>query len=152
MTAILPDPTPEQIKSHGMCFTPPELVDEMLNKLPVCLFQDKAKTFLDNSAGRGAFLLAILDRKMACGISHKEALQSIYGVELDPQNAEECRKRLLKGSRSKELRTIVEHNIICADALDANHEGWAEVGFYWEGPPIEANWFDIPKRVTHKKA
>jgi hypothetical protein len=59
---------------------------------------------------------------MAGGISHKDALKSIYGVELDEKNAEECRQRLLRGSRSKELRAIVDHNIICADALDPNHE------------------------------
>ena len=30
-------------------FTPPELVNEMLDKLPVEVFSDPSKTFLDNS-------------------------------------------------------------------------------------------------------
>lgn len=139
------DHTEEAIKQRGEVFTPTPLANEMLDKLPPELFTDPAKTFLDNSCGNGQFLALILERKMASGITHKEALQTIYGVELDFDNAEECRLRLLKGSKSKELAKIVEHNIICADALDPNHEGWSEVGFYWE-PPIEANWFDVPRR------
>jgi hypothetical protein len=106
-----------------------------------CSHQDK--TFLDNSCGNGQFLIEILERKIANGISHKDALKSIYGVELDQNNTEECRLRLLCGSTSRELRTIVEHNIICADALDPNDSGWSEVGFYWIGRPKEQSFFDF---------
>ena len=136
----LPPPTDEQIKSHGMVFTPPELVNEMLNKLPYQVFKDSSKTFLDNSAGRGAFLFAVMERKMMAMskekgtrifAAHKQALKTIYGCELDSNNAEECRKRLLNKSTSKELIDIVNEHIITADALDENHEGWNKVGFYW---------------------
>jgi hypothetical protein len=135
--------TDEAIAQRGEVFTPTPLANEMLNKLPVSLFKDKDKTFLDNSCGNGQFLIEILERKIANGISHKDALKSIYGVELDQNNTEECRLRLLCGSTSKELRAIVDHNIICADALDPNHKGWSEVGFYWDGPPKEQSFFDF---------
>jgi hypothetical protein len=135
----LPPPTKEQIKSHGMCFTPDSLVNEMLDKLPPEVFTDKNKTFLDNSAGRGAFLYQVMKRKimslqgkMILAQAHKQALKTIYGVELDSVNAEECRQRLLNGSQSKELRNIINNNIICADALDWKHKGWKSVGFYWD--------------------
>lgn len=133
-------PTAEQIKSHGMVFTPTSLVNEMLNKLPYQVFKDESKTFLDNSCGCGAFLFAVLKRKMWWmmkkeGVrlfdAHRAALKTIYGCELDPKNAEECRTILLNGSQSKELRDIVDNNIITANALDPNHQGWSEVGFYW---------------------
>lgn len=124
--------TEEAIKQRGEIFTPTSLVNDMLNKLPMEIFVDKDNTFLDNSCGNGQFLSVILERKMSNGISHKQALSTIYGVELDFDNAEQCRQRLLKGSNSKELRKIVDHNIICADALDPKHSGWADVGFYWE--------------------
>ena len=123
--------TDEAIAQRGEVFTPSFLVKEMLDKLPESLFKDKAKTFLDNSCGNGQFLFAVLQRKMANGISHKQSLKTIYGVELDAKNAKDCRKRLLMGKKSKELKAIVEHNIVCADALDENHPGWREVGFYW---------------------
>ena len=123
-----------------MVFTPDSLVNEMLGKLPQEVFKDHTKTFLDNSCGNGQFLFAVLKRKMWWLMkkegkrlfdAHKQSLSTIYGVELDEKNAEECRQRLLNGSTSKELRDIVDHNIITADALDPNHKGWSQVGFYW---------------------
>ena len=71
-------------------------------------------------------------QKISLKEAHKIALSTIYGCELDSNNAEECRLRLLNGSTSKELRDIVDNNIIAADALDSKHEGWNKVGFYWE--------------------
>jgi type I restriction-modification system DNA methylase subunit len=124
--------TKEAIKQRGEVFTPPKLVREMLNKLPSEVFTDPSKTFLDNSCGDGQFLFAVMERKMQNGITHKQALSTIYGVELDSKNAEACRNKLLKDSTSKELRAIVDHNIINADALDRDHLGWADVGFYWD--------------------
>ncbi len=132
--------TEEAIKQRGEVFTPDKLVSDMLGKLHYSVFKDPTKTFLDNSCGNGQFLYAVLERKVWWLIkdggrpafkAHKQALSTIYGCELDPKNAEECRLRLLKGSQSKELRAIVDHNIITADALDPNHEGWKDVGFYW---------------------
>jgi len=126
--------TDEAIKQRGEVFTPTPLVNEMLDKLPKEVFTDRSKTFLDNSCGNGQFLSTVLQRKMDNGASHKQALKTIYGVELDPHNAKECRERLLRGSKDMELIKIVENNIICADALDKNHTGWKTVGFYWEKP------------------
>lgn len=137
----LPEPTKQQIKELGMCFTPPTLVKEMLDKLPIDVFTDRHRTFLDNSCGRGAFLVAVLQRKMAAGASHKQSLETIYGIELDQKNAEECRQRLLMGSSDPELKDIVNHHIICADALNPRHKGWNKVGYMWE-LPIENNFFE----------
>ena len=124
--------TQEAIKQRGEVFTPTKLVNEMLDKLPPEVFTDKDKTFLDNSCGNGQFLTAVLERKMKNGISHKQSLSTIYGVELDEKNDEECRIRLLNGITSQELQDIVDNNIICADALNQNHQGWSKVGFYWD--------------------
>lgn len=131
--------TEEAIKQRGEVFTPTKLVGEMLGKLPSSVFKDKDKTFLDNSCGNGQFLFEVMRRKMwwmckggrPAFKAHKQALKTIFGVELDAKNAEECRKRLLHGSTSAELRAIVDHNIITADGLDPKHPGWAKVGFYW---------------------
>lgn len=115
-----------------MCFTPQFLVEEMLNKLPEDVFKEN-KTFLDNSCGNGNFLLAVLNRKMVNGFSHEEALKTIYGVELDKANVLECKQRLLLAvpNPTKEAVTIINNNIICADALDPTHKGWDNIGFYW---------------------
>ena len=130
----------EAIQKRGEVFTPDKLVNEMLDKLPPEVFADKDKTFIDNSCGSGQFLFQVMYRKMMAMskekgtrifAAHKQALKTIYGCELDSNNAEECRKRLLNKSTSKELIDIVNEHIITADALDENHEGWSKVGFYW---------------------
>jgi type I restriction-modification system DNA methylase subunit len=133
--------TEEAIKQRGEVFTPTKLVKQMLGKLPQAVFKDHTKTFIDNSCGNAQFLFQVLKAKMWWLMkndgkrlfdAHKQALKTIYGCELDPKNAEDCRLRLLNGSTSKELRAIVDHNIITADALDPKHEGWKDVGFYWD--------------------
>lgn len=132
--------TDEAIKQRGEVFTPTKLVSQMLGKLHYSVFKDSSKTFLDNSCGNGQFLFEVMRRKMWWMMkkekmrlfdAHRQALKTIYGVELDPKNAEECRVRLLNDSKSEELKTIVNHNIICADGLNPDHEGWKDVGFYW---------------------
>ncbi len=140
--------TDEAIKARGEVFTPTPLVNEMLDKLPPEVFTNKEKTFLDNSCGNGQFLAAVLQRKMANGASHKEALKTIYGVELDYDNAEECRRRLLLGSKNESLKKIVDHNIICADALDEGHQGWSNVGFYWYGLPTWKSFFSVSEQFS----
>lgn len=104
-----------RVKATGEVFTPTPLVQEMLDQLPKELFEDPAKTFLDNSCGDGQFLGEVLIRKMENGSTFEQALSTVYGVDLMPDNIEECRRRLLCGR--EDLRPIVERNIVCHDAL-----------------------------------
>jgi type I restriction-modification system DNA methylase subunit len=104
-----------RVKATGEVFTPTPLVQEMLDQLPPEVFTDPTKTFLDNSCGDGQFLGEVLIRKMENGSTFEEALSTIYGVDMMPDNVEECRRRLLCGR--EDLRDIVERNIVCHDAL-----------------------------------
>ena len=52
---------------------------------------------------------------MEMGSTFEQALQTIYGVDLMQDNVDLCRERLLCGR--KDLRHIVERNIVCHDAL-----------------------------------
>ena len=122
----------ERKKELGEVFTPPELVNEMLDKLPREVIQDSDKTFLDNSCGSGNFLIEILNRRISAGISHIAALQSIYGIDIDELNVTECRERLSLGDTDAKIWEILNHNIILADALDIKHPGWFEVGYMWK--------------------
>ena len=124
--------TKEAKKERGEVFTPTSLVNEMLDKLPPSVFKDN-KTFLDNSCGNGQFLVNVLQRKIDNGFTYLEAIKTIYGCEMDKRNALECKQRLLKEAPKpcKKAVEILNNNIICADALDENHEGWKNVGFYW---------------------
>ena len=108
-------------------FTNPELVQEMLNKLPDSVWQDPKKTFLDNSAGNGAFPVIILERKLARGHDPLQALASIWCIEIMADNVKEMKERLLSlippELRKKAIR-ILDHNIVCADALKFDYENW----------------------------
>lgn len=104
-----------RIKATAEVFTPTELVDRIIKELPVTLFQDPTKTFIDPACGDGQFLGEVLIHKVENGIDFETALSSIYGVDLMPDNVELCRERLLCGR--EDLRHIVERNIVCHDAL-----------------------------------
>jgi type I restriction-modification system DNA methylase subunit len=122
----------EKKKQFGEVFTPPELVEEMLNNLPPEVWQDASKTWLDNSCGNGAFLVAIKNRLMVglkqwqpdAALREKHILDNmIFGVELQADNWQECRTRLGL------TPTGNDGNIVQADALtyhyrfDKNDQG-----------------------------
>jgi len=104
-----------RVKATGEVFTPTPLVQEILDQIPQDQFTDPSKTFLDPSCGDGQFLSEVLIRKMEHGSTFEQALGTIYGVELMPDNAKLCRDRLLCGQ--EQYRHIVENNIVEADAL-----------------------------------
>jgi type I restriction-modification system DNA methylase subunit len=104
-----------RVKSTGEVFTPTPLVQEVLDELPPNLFTDPTKTFIDPACGDGQFLSEVLIRKLEQGHDFTQALSTIYGVDLMPDNVKLTQDRLLCGH--EELRHIVEKNIVCADAL-----------------------------------
>jgi type I restriction-modification system DNA methylase subunit len=104
-----------RIKATGEVFTPTALVQEILDKFSPEVFSDPSKTFLDNSCGDGQFLGEILIRKVENGIDFETALDSVFGVDIMPDNVALCKERLLCGR--EDLRWIVDRNIVCHDAL-----------------------------------
>ena len=109
----------DRIKGSGEVFTPTPLVQEILNQIPIEQFQDPSKTFLDPSCGDGQFLSEVLIKKMENGSTFKQALSTIYGVDIMPDNVALCKDRLLCGQ--EHLRHIVDKNIVCADALQYDY-------------------------------
>lgn len=111
-------------------FTPIPLVNEMLDKLPPEVFSDPTKTFLDNSAGSGNFLVEVLRRKLSQNHPPLQAISTIYAVELMPDNVEEMKERLLElllplsDEDLKKAKKIINHNIVCANALTFDFENW----------------------------
>ena len=104
-----------RVKSTGEIFTPTPMVQEIIVKISHEQFTDPSKTFLDPSCGDGQFLSEVLIRKMEHGSTFEQALSTIYGVELMPDNVKLCRDGLLCGQ--EQYRHIVENNIVEADAL-----------------------------------
>jgi type I restriction-modification system DNA methylase subunit len=108
-----------RVKATGEVFTPTELVQEVLDQIPLSQFTDPSKTFLDPSCGDGQFLSEVLIRKIENGSSFEQALSTIYGVDLMQDNVDLCRERLLCGQ--EHLRHIVEKNIVCHNSITYNY-------------------------------
>jgi len=108
-----------RVKATGEVFTPTPLVQEVLDQLDQQLFVDPTKTFIDPSCGDGQFLSEVLIRKLEAGHDFATALGTIYGVDLMTDNVKLTQDRLLCGH--EELRSIVEKNIVCANALTYNY-------------------------------
>ena len=114
-------------RATGEVFTPTPLVQEILNQIPIEQFQDPSKTFLDPSCGDGQFLSEVLIKKMENGSTFEQALSTIYGVDIMPDNVALCKDRLLCGQ--EHLRHIVDKNIVCADALQYDYSFGEKVTF-----------------------
>ena len=133
----------KRVADHGEVFTAEREVNAMLD-----LVKQEAERidsrFLEPSCGNGNFLAEILRRKLAAVKSRYGeraagyerhavmAVASVYGVELLPDNADECRKRMFEifnseytancqyGSNDEtrhKVRYILSQNIICGDFL-----------------------------------
>lgn len=97
----------QRVADHGEVFTPPDLVEAMIG-LVAAEAERIDSRFLEPACGSGNFLVRVLLRKLATvdaryGKSDFErrhhallALMSIYGIELLPDNAAECRENLLE--------------------------------------------------------
>lgn len=126
--------TKDKIKINGEVFTPFKLIKEMLDKLPLKIWTDSEKTWLDPAAGLGNFHCIILERLME-GLKEKIpdnekrykhiVEKQLYFIELNPKSCEIIKKIFNPNSKYK-------LNLVCADTLDSDHSGWDEVGYMWD--------------------
>ena len=108
-----------RVKATGEVFTPTPLVQEVLDRMDQNLFTDPNKTIIDPCCGDGQFLSEVLIRKMQYGSTFEQALSTVYGVDLMPDNVKLCQDRLLCGQ--EHLRHVVERNIVCANGLEYDY-------------------------------
>jgi len=119
MAEVTETRTVERIKKTGEVFTPPELVNEILDKLPPEVFTDPTKTFCDPACGDGNFLIEVIKRKMQNGSTALEAVSTTFGVELMQDNVDDCKRRILDLTEDNAvMRYIVDTNIVCANSLE----------------------------------
>jgi hypothetical protein len=93
-------------------FTPPKLVNEMLDKLieyGKTSVTDEDKTFLDPACGNGNILVEVLKRKLSLGHDPSKALSTLYGCDIMRDNIRECRLRLLAILRDANVEITRDH-------------------------------------------
>ena len=133
----------ERVSTHGEVFTSDREVNAMLDLVGQETERIESR-FLEPACGNGNFLAKILERKLAvvrrCYAKSRTdyelyaliTVSSIYGVEIQNDNVEECRDRLygiftneyttlFKNSTTEEylksIRYIIDKNILWGDAL-----------------------------------
>lgn len=148
----------KRVTDHGEVFTGGREVDEMLNLVKSETERIDSR-FLEPTCGEGNFLIEIFKRKMkvvksryGSNIDDYEkysflAMTSIYGVDLLEDNVQICQLRLLNfycqeysSIYKKEpgedllmaLKTILDRNILCGDALTLKSQD--------ESPIIFSEW------------
>jgi hypothetical protein len=129
----------QRVQDHAEVLTSAWLVDDMLD-----LVKDESERidsrFLEPACGTGNFLIRVFARKLSTvksryGRSDFEnrhhallALMSIYGIEIQPDNADECRENLLAlfaayvGAKNgdewfRAAKHVLRVNIVVGDAL-----------------------------------
>lgn len=119
-----------RVKATGEVFTPTSLVQDILIKIEEKnpqAFKNKYLTFIDPCCGDGQFLSEILIKKLeyvkkedGCVLEEDviECLSTIYGIDIMPDNIEECKERLSGYCKSNDtIKNIVNKNIRVADSL-----------------------------------
>jgi len=130
----------QRVADHGEVFTPPWLVDTML-ELTKCEATRIDSRFLEPGCGTGNFLVRVLQRKLeTVEVQYRKsefdrhhnallAVMSIYGVELLKDNIIECRSKLLHvfenflTTKTPEVFVraafhVLSLNLVHGDALD----------------------------------
>lgn len=102
-------------KEFSEVFTPKELVDEMLDSLPLKYWSQKNYKWLDNCCGIGTFLCGLVKRLKKYHTS-EEVASMIYGVDIQSVNVEICREIMIL-LLGEEHREQIHKNIVCADSL-----------------------------------
>lgn len=87
--------TKKRVKQTGEVFTPPSLINEMLDKLPADIWLKPDKTWLEPAAGDGNFLVEIKARLLQAGHDERHILDNMmFSIELMGDNHWVLQKRL----------------------------------------------------------
>ncbi len=122
----------ERVRDLGEVFTPVAIVQDMLNLLPADVWHPHpAQTCLEPACGDGNFLVAILTKKLdavmniSAAAEHQridvtrtlalEALASIYGVDISPDNVIGGSPGHEIGARERLLRVFSDWHAECLD-------------------------------------
>lgn len=122
----------QRVRERGEVFTAEREVKAMCDLIPEDeIWSDITKTFLEPACGTGNFLVEIFDRKLKYCKDEKDglkALASIVGIDIQQDNVEESRKRLMTMYRETFPKAnevclllaagILQNNIICGDSLE----------------------------------
>ena len=121
-----------QIKNEGRVFTPRRIVDNMLDFMGYHGDAILKKHVMENSCGRGAFLVEIVERYATAFLKRKNAslpalaadLETyVHGIEKDAENVKNC----IEHGRICELCQIAEKLKKAADITPIRQTIWKNI-------------------------
>lgn len=117
----------ERVKVHGEVFTPDSIVCDMVDLVDKKCREENytmldyiGRTCLEPACGNGNFLIRLLDRKLYCvnqlpeekrEVSLLIALSSIYGVDIQSDNVEESKERMMELIKNGEVELLERDGI-----------------------------------------
>ncbi len=104
----------ERIKETQEVFTPMELVERMIDDIPLDILKDPSSTFLDNSAGSGNFIVGLKNRLCLYHAEEHVLNNMLYAVELMEDNHKELCQRVGVSANHP--------HYVCADALKYHYQ------------------------------
>jgi len=110
----------ERIAETQEVFTPMELVEQMIDDIPLEILKDPVSTFLDNSAGSGNFVVGLKNRLCLYHSEDHVLNYMLYAVELMEDNHKEMCER---------LGVSLDHpHYVCHDAIIYDYSFGEPVG------------------------
>ena len=110
----------DRIDSTGEVFTPLELCELMVNRIPLDTLKDPESTFIDPAAGNGNFMIALRDRLKEYHSEDYILNNMLYAIELMEDNHQEMCDR---------LGISVDHpHYVCANALEYDYSFGEPIG------------------------
>ncbi len=98
--------TKQRVKDYGEVFTPPHIVREMCDLIPVEVWADPSHIFLEPTCGNGNFLFEIVYRRLKAGLRIDQALDTVWGMDILEDNIKECHQRLFELSNKYLTRRL----------------------------------------------
>tara|TARA_Y100001937_G_scaffold42483_1_gene60175 strand:- start:2766 stop:3167 length:402 start_codon:yes stop_codon:yes gene_type:complete len=110
----------ERIAETQEVFTPAELCESMVSEIPKHLLKDPSSTFIDNSAGCGNFIVALINKLSEYHDRQYVIDNMVYAVELMEDNHKEMCER---------VGVPLDHpHYVCHDALTYDYSFGKPVG------------------------
>lgn len=108
-----------RIKATSEVFTPDFMVKHLVHRVGEDKVSDPEKRIIDPTCGDGQFLAYILYCRLKSEVPLLFALETLYGIEKEPDNHKMCQARLRCGhdDKNSDVFKIVKRNILRRDAL-----------------------------------
>lgn len=115
----------ERVSKYGEVFTNEREVKAMCDLIPPDVWENIESSFFEPCCGEGVFILEILKRKFSHCRTKKDyttALQSVYGMDIQADNAEKCISNIVDLCKvtfpiTKAQIEIINNHIVQADSL-----------------------------------